>query len=132
MAYEIPGFSFSPIAGESVVTAQYKFAKLSGDNTVSIATELTDLPCGIIQNDVAINGAVDVMVSGISKLLVGAGGAVTAGQLIGCDGEGCAIVVDPDGATDYYYVGQVIEGAAASTYCTVLFNCANPVIASGS
>jgi len=132
MAYEIPGFKFSPIAGESVVAAQYKFAKLSADNTVSIGTDLTDIPCGVIQNDVAINGAVEVMVSGISKVLVGAGGAVTAGQLIGCDAEGCAVVVDPDGASDYYYVGQVVEGAAANAYCTALINCATPVIQSGS
>ncbi len=132
MAKEIPGFSFTAIAAASFAAAQYKFAKISADNTVALGTDLTDIPCGIIQNDCASGGAAEIMVSGISKLLVGAGGAVTAGMLVGCDAEGCAVEVDPDGANDYYYVGQVLEGAAASAYCTVLFNCATPVIQSGS
>jgi hypothetical protein len=132
MAYEIPGFKFTAKAGESLATAQYKFAKLSADDTVSIGTDLTDILCGIIQNDCGADGAAEIMADGISKLKVGAGGALAAGNLVGCDAEGCGVVVDPDGANDYYYVGQVIRGAAAGELCTVLFNCMTPVIQSGS
>jgi len=132
MAYEIPGFKFTAEAAASFTTSQYKFVKFSADNTVALGTDLTDIPCGILQNNPAQYGAAEIMANGISKLLVGAGGAVTAGQFIGCDAEGCAVVIDPDGASDYYYVGQVIEGAGASELCTVLFNCMTPVIQSGS
>jgi hypothetical protein len=132
MAYEIPGFSFSPIAGESFATAQYKFAVLSANNTAIIGTNLTDIPCGVIQDKAPINAPSTVMVTGITKLQVGAGGALAAGNLVGCDAEGCGVVVDPDGANDYYYVGQCIEGAAANGIATVLINCATPVIQSGS
>jgi hypothetical protein len=132
MAYEIPGFSFTAVAAEAMTAAQFKFAKISADNAVSIGTDLTDIPCGVIQNDPASGAGAVILVSGISKILVGAGGAVVAGNFIGCDAEGCAVVVDPDGASDYYYVGQVLIGAAAGEYCTALINCATPVIQSGS
>jgi hypothetical protein len=132
MAYEIPGFKLTMIAGEALTAAQYKFAKISDDNEIKIGTDLTDIPCGVIQNNCASGGSAEIMVSGVTKLLVGAGGAVTAGKLIGCDAEGCAVEVDPDGANDYYYCGQVLEGAGASEYCTALINCATPVIQSGS
>lgn len=132
MAYEIPGFKLTLAAGETLTTHQYYFAKISADNTVVMATDLTDIPVGIIQNTAANGGAVELMVSGVSKLIVGAGGAISAGQLVGCDADGKGIVVDPDGANDYYYVGQAISGGAAGEIISVLINCATPVIQSGS
>ena len=132
MAYEIPGFKYTLTAGEALTAAPYKFAKISADNTASIGTDLTDIPCGVIQNDCASGDAAEIMASGITKILVGAGGAVVAGNLIGCDAEGCAVVVDPDGTSDYYYCGQVLIGASAGEYCTALINCMTPVIQSGS
>jgi hypothetical protein len=132
MAYEIPGFKLTLTAGESLTTKQFYFAKISADNTCVMATELTDIPCGIIQNNPASGEATEIMVNGVSKVLVGAGGAVTAGQLVGCDADGKLVVVDPDGVADYYFVGQVLEGAGAAEYATILFNCMTPVIQSGS
>lgn len=132
MAYEVPGFKMTLVAGEAMATAQYKFARITANNTASIGTDLTDIPCGVIQNSPPSGAAVEIMVTGISKIKVGAGGAVVAGNLIGCDAEGCAVAVDPDGVNDYYYVGQVLEGAGAGEICTALVNCATPVIQSGS
>lgn len=132
MAREQAGFQMSINAGESLTACQYKFVKISANNTVVMGTDLTDIPCGVLQNNPPNGAAAEIMVSGITKLKVGAGGSVAASNLIGCDAEGCAVVVDPDGTNDYYYVGQVIEGASAGELCTALINCATPVISSGA
>lgn len=132
MAYEIPGFNISLVAAESMASAQFYFAKVSGDNGAAICTELTDMPCGVIQNKPASGGAAEIMVMGVTKVLVGAGGALVAGNLVGCDADGKAVAVDPDGTSDYYWVGQCLEGAAAGEYATILINAANPCIQAGS
>lgn len=132
MAYELPGFKITMVAGEDLSACQHKFVKISANNTVVMATELTDIPCGVLQNAPPSGGAAEIMVTGVSKVKVGAGALVAFGNLVGCDAEGCAVVVDPDGASDYYYVGQVLAGAGIGETCSVLINCATPVITSGS
>lgn len=132
MAIEIPGFKFTAVAGEDLSSKQYYFVKISADDTVVMATELTDIPCGILQNAPAEGQAAEIMVTGISKLIVGAGGDLAAGNLVGCDADGKGVVVDPDGTDDYYYTGQCFVAGAASETCSVLINCATPVIQSGS
>lgn len=132
MAYEVPGYKLTMVAGEDLTACQHKFVKISANDTVVMATELADIPCGVLQNNPPSGGAAEIMVTGISKLKVGAGGALAAGNLVGGDAEGCGVVVDPDGATDYYYVGQIVLGASAGEICSALINCATPVIASGS
>lgn len=126
MAYESPGYKITLVAAESMVAAQFKFAKISADNTASIGNNLTDIPCGVIQNNVVSGGATEIMVSGISKIKVGAAGAVVAGNSIGCDAAGCAKVVGAGGAI----AGQVILGAGANEICSALINCAAPAIKS--
>lgn len=132
MAYEKPGFAITLVAGATLASCQYKFAKISADDTCVMATDLVDIPVGIIQNNPVSGLAAEVMVSGISKLLVGAGGALAYGEFVGCDAEGCGVTVDPDGTSEYYYVGRVLQGAAANCIATVLINCATPVLTAGS
>jgi len=130
MAIELQGFKFTAIAGESLTAKQYMFMKLSADMTVVGTAALTDIPCGVLQNNPPIGGAAEVMVYGITKIV--AGGALTAGNLIGCDAAGTAVVADPDGVADSYYVGQVVIGCGAGEIGSALVNCASPVIQSGS
>lgn len=132
MAIELQGFKFTAIAGEAMTNYQYHWMKLSADMTVVRCTALTDIPCGILQNNCASGLAAEVLVFGISKLMIGTGGAMTFGQLVGTDANGEGIVVDPDGANDYYYCGQIVLGAGASEIGSALINCATPVIQSGS
>jgi hypothetical protein len=131
MAIELQGFKFTAIAGEALSAKQYMFMKLSADMTVVGTTALTDVPCGVLQNNPPIGGAAEVMVYGITKILAGVG-ALAAGNLVGCDAAGTAVVVDPDGVADNYYVGQIVIGCGAGEIGSALVNCASPVIQSGS
>lgn len=131
MAIELQGFKFTAIAGASLASAQYHFVKLSADMTVIETAALTDIPCGVLQNNPPSGGAAEVMVYGITKIVAGAA-PIAAGNLIGCDAAATAVVVDPDGAADNYYVGQVVIGCGAGEIGSALVNCASPVIQSGS
>lgn len=131
MAIELQGFKFTAIAGESLAAKQYHFMKLSADMTVIGCAALTDIPCGVLQNNPVSGLAAEIMVYGITKVVAGAG-AIAATNLIGTDADGHAVVVDPDGAADNYYCGQVCLGAGANEIASALIDCASPVIQSGS
>lgn len=131
MAIELQGFKFTAIAGADLSAKQYHFMKISADMTVIVCAALTDIPCGVLQNAPISGQAAEVMVSGITKVVTGA--ALTAGNLIGCDADGHGVSVDPDGAADNYFVGQVLIGTGgAGEIGSALINCATPVIQSGS
>jgi len=131
MAIELQGFKFTAIAGESLAASQYHFVKLSANMTVITCAAAADIPCGVLQNNPPINGAAEVMVFGITKII---GANLAAGNLIGTHTDGTAVVIDPDGVGDLYYVGQVVigTGAGATEVASALVNCATPVIQSGS
>ena len=127
MAYEIPGKVISLICGAvSLAAMQYHFVKLSADNTVVICAAVTDIPVGVLQNKPGIGKAAEVMIFGVSKLIVGAAGALTYGLAVGTDASGHAsssLVTD----TTCYNVGRVLQGAAVGALCTATINCLNPV-----
>ena len=131
MAYENQGKKITAIAGANLALAQYHFVMISADNTVVQCAAVTDIPCGVLQNNPAAGLAAEVQVDGITKILAGAAPLV-AGNLIGTAIGGAADVIDPDGANDLYYCGQVIQGAGAGEIASALINCATPVIQSGS
>ena len=125
MAYEVPGFKLSLVAGESLASAQYKFVKLNSSGQVIVPTGVTDIPVGVLQNAPASGEIAEVMVCGVSKLQGDAD--LTKGNQIGtsADGQAAAYVAGTD--TTKYVVGQVLEdNAAAGGLITALINCANP------
>jgi len=131
MAIELQGFKFTAIAGADLSTNQYNFMKISANMTVVVCAALTDIPVGVLQNNPPSGGAAEIMVSGITKIVTA--GALTAGNLVGCDAAGLAVSVNPDGVADNYYVGQIVIGTGgANEIGSALINCANPVIQSGS
>ena len=132
MAYEQPCFKFSATSLVDMRTNQFHFVNIAADDTVTLCSALTDIPCGILQNTPNVGETAEVLAIGISKLRTGAGAALAAGNLVGTDALGEGVTVDPDGAADNYYAGQVLAGSNASEICTVLINCINPVIQSGS
>lgn len=106
------------------------FVKMSADGAVEICSALTDIPVGAVHEGNTEGRAVSVAESGKEFIKVGAV-AVTAGMLVGTDATGTAVEVDPDGAVDYYYKGQVVVGAAPGEFAEVkLFDA--PVIQSES
>ena len=50
MAWTIPGFSFTRVAGADLSSDQYKYVKLSTTDTVILCAAATDVPIGILQN----------------------------------------------------------------------------------
>ena len=131
MAYQVPGFSSTLVAGENLSSSQFYFVKLSAANTVSLCSAATDIPVGELQNAPESGEAANVMHYGISK--VSSNAAITAADLIGTSSDSQAVTADPDGASEAYYVGQAITAsAAAGGLISALIDCAAPVLTSGS
>jgi hypothetical protein len=120
MAIELPGFSITLTAGQDLSSAQFRFVKLSADNTVVQCTATTDNPIGVLQNKPGSLGAAEVMTMGLTKLV--AGGSLGYGVMVGTDaaGKGTAVVSGASG-TVAYPKGQVVIGnTAANGIVTVL------------
>lgn len=83
----------TPPAGASAAAGfQYRFVRLTGDHTVGLYTNTNgEIPVGVLQNKPqVVDMAATVAIAGIS--LVEAGGAVTAGAVVGPDDTGRAVV----------------------------------------
>ena len=125
MAWTIPGFTFTRVAGADLSSSQYYYVKLSTTDTVIACAAATDIPIGILQNAPTSGQEATIMVTGISK--VSADAALAINQLIGtaADGQADAKTVGTD--TTEYVVGNVLVAAgAAGEYATVTVNCLNP------
>ena len=131
MAFELQGFKFTAIAGENLTAKQYHFMKLSANLTVVGCSAVTDIPCGVLQNNPVATGSAEVMVYGITKLVAP---SLTAGNLVGTSNTGTGVVITPTAVGSIYYAGQCIigTGAGSAEVASVLINCATPIITSGS
>ena len=123
MAWEQPGFKVTMIAHADLSAAQYHFVQLVADNEVDLCVNLTDKVFGILQNaPTALGQPAEVMLMGVSKLRVGAGGAIGVGDSVGTDAasEG---VTKADGVNVTHYVPAIcLEGAAAGAIASVFIN----------
>lgn len=120
MAWTIPGFTFTRVAGADLSSSQYYFVKLSTTDTVIACAAATDVPIGILQNAPTSGQEATIMVTGISK--VSSNAALTIGNLIGTSGDGQADAKTAGTDTTEYVVGVVLEatgGAAELATCTV-------------
>ena len=120
MATEQPGQLVSFKAAISMASHQYKFVKMSANDTVTLCTATTDIPVGIIQNAPGSLAAASVMVQGVSKLV--GGGSLTVGALVGTDAAGLGtLIVAGTSGTVAYPVAQVLSSnTAANGIATVL------------
>ena len=125
MAWTIPGFSFTRVAGADLSALQYYFVKLSTTDTVVVCAAATDVPIGILQNAPTSGQEATIMVTGISK--VNSNAALSIGDLIGTAGDGQADAKVPGTDTTEYVVGVVLESSsAAGALATATVNCLNP------
>ena|SRR3990172_12225415 len=124
--YSIPVLVLSLKAGEDLSTYQYKFVKLSADDTVLHCDGATDKPIGILQNKPDASGkAAEVMAIGVS--LLSADEALSFGNLVGTSADSQGDIKTPGTDTSEYVVGMVIHGAgAAARIATVAINCVAP------
>jgi hypothetical protein len=114
-------------AGLTVATAQYKFVKLSADNTVVLCAAATDRPIGVLQAPVAATGdPVDVVVLGETQLQADVSTAF--GNALGVSADGQATVVTPGPGT-LWHAGTAVNVAGATSagnLITAVVNCVNP------
>ncbi len=93
-AYEAPiGKIGMLLAGADLSALQYTFVKAStaADDTVLGAAAATDKIIGVLQNKPTSGQVAEVLLTGISKMIVGSGG-VTHGAEVTSDGAGKAIL----------------------------------------
>jgi hypothetical protein len=125
MAWTIPGFSFTRVAGADLSSSQYYYVKLSTTDTVVVCAAATDVPIGILQNAPASGAEATIMVTGISK--VNSNAALSIGNLIGTSGDGQADAKTAGSDTTEYVVGVVLESSSgAGALATATVNCLNP------
>ena len=128
MAWEIPYGKATYRAHADLRLCQFHYVKFTAatNDEVELCSAATDIPCGILQNAPNTGEPAEVMHIGISKVRVGAGGAIAAGNLVGTDAAGhCDPKIAGVDVTEYI-VGQCIEGAAANAIGTVTINGLNP------
>lgn len=125
-AIEQPGLVVSMKTATDLSSAQYHFVKLSADMTVALCDAVTDAPLGILQNAPTSGQTAEVMVNGVSKVVVGTGVTLTYGEIVGPDTAGEAD--DYVEATDVTSrgCGRVLQGAGAAELATVLIECSVP------
>lgn len=124
MAWEQPCFKISCVAGEDMSAKQYHFVKMSANNTVIGCAAVTDKPIGVLQNDPVSGDAAEILVIGVSKVQVGAAGALAFGDSVATDGDGHAEASAPGGGeATHYAIGQCIEGAAAGAIASAFICC---------
>ena len=118
MAYEIPGFSFTLVAGEAL--AQFRFVKVHTDGTARYADN-GEWGIGVVQNSPTTGEAATVVHNGI--VFVEAGGTIANGAQVAADADGKAIA----GATADAVLGVCLTAAADGEYATVLLT-SRPVV----
>lgn len=107
MAYEIPGYKLTRLANSAI--SQYRFVEMDADGEVDEANADTDIAIGVAQGAVDAAGkAVEIMVTGISKVV--AGGVVAVNDLVNSDGTGRAIT----NAAGDRPLGRALTAAAAA------------------
>ena len=131
MAWELNGFSPAGLkAAASLASNQYYGVKITAANQVNVVAVDGEPGIGVLQNDPASGEAADVMMMGITKVLVGATalpstetiGGVVQMQAWGFDSSGKAKPVSRSSTgadLGDFIMGFVLQGAAAGEYATV-------------
>jgi hypothetical protein len=127
MAWELPCFKSTFIAGADLTANQFHYVKLNANNQVILCAAATDTSIGILQNTPASGEGAEVMMLGVSKVRVGAGGAIAAGNLVGTDASGHCDPKTPGVDTTEYGTGYCVEGAGVNAIGTVTINGLNPL-----
>ena len=110
MAYEMDVLDISLLAETDLSSYQYRFVKLTADNTVNVCG-LDEQAIGILQNKPSVAGqAARVRVFGVSRFSNATAGAIAYGVKVksAANGQGIAATADKE-----IYFGIVLDGVAA-------------------
>jgi hypothetical protein len=116
-------------AGLTAASVQYKWVKMSADQTVVLCDGATDKPIGVLQAPVSATGQpVDVVVIGETQIQADA--SLSAGQGIGAAADGQAAHYEIGaGSNTKYVAGTVVNvagGTTAGNLITAVIDCVNP------
>ena len=121
MALEQPVFKVGICTAAADLSAkQFYGVKVTATTAVNIMTVKGEAAFGILQNKPTINHSADVMLIGVSKVMVGTGN-LAAGAFWEFDADGTAITAEASKAAQ----GVVLIGANAGELATVVIGCAN-------
>lgn len=124
MAWELGVFNIGNlVAASSMASNQFKCVKAhTSDNQFTLCSVDGEVILGVLQDKPASGYAGDIMALGITKVTVGVGETLIAGQSWGTDSSGKAKTIEGTvtGAdVGDYAAGMVLEGAAAGELATV-------------
>ena len=108
-------------ASADLSLCQYCFAKISGDGTATVAAAATDKIIGVINNKPASGEAIDLVMYGKQKVLLG--GTVAAGDYLTSDANGNAVKATTADATVY---GQAVEAGVVTDIISALLGSGTP------
>jgi hypothetical protein len=117
MAYEMDVLDVSLLAAGDLSTYQYRFVKMSADNTVTVCGN-GEKAIGILQNKPSVAGqAARVRVFGVSRVEMHT--TCAFGDYVGSQADGEAVPVTADHA---YYCAICVDGetVVGNEKCTVL------------
>ena len=115
MGYEIPGFSFTLIAGEDLTASQFCAVDVEEGTGDAILPNAGGRAIGVCQNKPDDGQAVTIVVSGVTKVLVGVGGIVK-GNNVTVDDDGTIVQA---GSSDRA-IGIALSTSSAATLGTML------------
>jgi hypothetical protein len=125
MAYEISGYSVKVtlVAAADLSGAQYKFVKLDSAGKAALVAADTDRPIGVLQNAPLAGQEASVLVTGGTKLVLGA--TLTPASVLGttATGTGAARTVGTD--LTKYILGAILQGGASGEIGSAVINCSS-------
>jgi hypothetical protein len=95
MAFEVTCFDLgTQKAGADLTTHQYKWVKLNSSGDVVLCDTDGEIALGVLQNVPESGEAASVRIQGVSKLVIAASEALTAGDYVGTTSAATATKVD--------------------------------------
>ena len=121
MAFEAAQIKVGQFTASANLSAkQYHFVKMSGNGTVTVCADVTDVPIGVLQNNPTSGQAAEVCLFGITKVV--ADGTLAAGNRIGTSADGQADAITAGTDTTVTVVGIALTAAAAGNTVEMFLN----------
>lgn len=115
MAYEIPGFSFTLVAGEDLTESHFCAVDVEVSTGHCVLPDKGGRAIGVVQNKPDDGEAATIVVTGVTRVLVGEGGII-AGNNVTVDDDGTII----QAASTNRCLGVALSTASEGTLGTVL------------
>jgi hypothetical protein len=118
MATEIRGLCVGLLtASADNRTNQLRFVKSSGNLTGTVCAAATDKPIGVLQNKPNTGEVMDILVTGVTKMILG--GTVAAGDDLTSDASGRAITAVANAGANRI-MGVALQGGTVGLVVEVL------------